>query len=262
MNDETEFDPLDLNEDGEVSPMEELIGLLDELETLQAADFNFWREARLQRIRALIAEGTEGEDFVYRDEPDPEPDTEFGPDGFSASGIFVQHEGMIDIANRWAESNDRILEYGAHLIHQNRYMLPLDRLQADSEFQDRYAKNLDTAKNTFTFGRSGYKDQPVFESFIAKDMRGRTYYVGDGVIEYHYFPYAGANHADIVDIFVSDIESGAFRERMLLVACVMGVVIGATLAHIADYQKLMKAAQSQYLYIQHLEAEREKSCPL
>lgn len=215
---DTEFDPLDLNEDGIVSPMEELQGYVNELHTLQAGDWNFWQEQRLQRFVALLQSGIEGENFVFEPTVPTNPDSEFGPDGFSASGNFVQYEGMIEIANRWAESNNRLLEYAAYLIHRQRYMLPLARLEGDAEFQDRYAKNLDTAKNTFTLGRSGYKNQPVFERFISKDYEGRTFYVGDGVIPDHNFPYAGAHQLDIVEIVAADVESGAYRERYLLAA--------------------------------------------
>lgn len=215
----TEFDPLDLNEDGEVSPTEELIGLVGELETLQAADFKFWRELRLRRMQNLIAEGVEGESFVYLDEPTPEPDSEFGPDGFSADGIFVQHQAAIEMANRWADSNDRTLEYAAHLIKHNRYMLPIDRLAGNEDFQARYQKNLATAASgPFLFGRTGYRNAPVFESFIEDQIGPHTRYTGQGVIEDHFFPYAGSNQASIVNTFANDIASGAFRERMLLVS--------------------------------------------
>lgn len=215
----TEFDPLDTNEDGEVSPMEELIGLADELETLQAADFNFWRAQRLARLQKLIAEGVEGEDFVFHPEPEVSPATEFGPDGFSLDGIFVQFEPIIEMANRWADSKDRTLEYGATLMHKNRYFLPLDRFADDQEVMDRYMKNLSAAAGgPMLFGRSGYRNAPVFESFVAVEVGPHTRYNGVGVIPDHHFPYAGSNHGKIVQRYVDDVASGSFRERMLLVA--------------------------------------------
>lgn len=206
-------------EDGEITPRDELIILAGELGTLQAEDFNFWRANRLARLDKLIREGVNGETFVYRAEPDPNPATEFAADGFSTDGIFVQHATAIDMADRYAESRDRLLEYVAHMIRKERYFLPLDRFADDAEFQARYLKNLGTAAaGPWAFGRSGYKNQPVFESFIAEQVGPHTKYTGVDQIPDHNFPYAGGNHDDIVEIFVNDIESGAYRERMLRVA--------------------------------------------
>lgn len=217
-----EYDPeLDPTpEDGEYTPRDELILMVNELKVLQAEDFNLWRAARIANMEKLITEGVEGDAFVF--EPSPpqaDPPSEFDSDGFSEalSNGCVAYEPIIEIANRWAGSNDRLLEFAASELLALRSMLPIARLEGDSEFQDRYAKNLATAaKGPWVFGRSGYKNQPVFESFAVEEGRsGQKVVTGQGVVENHFFPYAGANQVNIVQIFKDDVAKGAFRGRAL-----------------------------------------------
>ncbi len=198
----------------------ELIILASELEDLQAADFNLWRAHRLARLQELVSTGVEGEEFVFQPEPESDPSTEFDDEGFSVdlSNGCVQYEPIIETANRWAESRDRILEYGAMLLHRNRYMLPIARLEGDEDFQDRYLKNLTSPPKPMFFGRTGYTNKPVFESFTEEKIGPHTRYTGHGVIENHFQPYAGLNQGEIVEMFTSDVDSGAFKERMLRVA--------------------------------------------
>jgi hypothetical protein len=219
----TEYDPeLDPTpEDGEITVRDELIILAGELESLQAADFNFWRAQRLARLQALITDGVEGDDFVFRPEP-PAPEVpEFDGSGFATQLVdgCTAYEPMIATGEKWKNSNDRILEYAAQALLRNRYMLPVALFATDTEFQERYQKNLTCRPHPpFFFGRSGYFNKPVYESFVEGSRWGRPFYTGKDPIADRFMPFAGSQQDDIVATFIEDWDSGAAKERFLRMA--------------------------------------------